>query len=467
MLLRKRSPLASSVPLRVLALAFGAGLAGQACAYGTPSGFSASELGGGGGTGGAACGISTLALANVGGSACGKNSLGGSTFETSCTGNGGQPEYWCADFAIWVWKASGADVSGLTAAAGSFYTYGQANKTLHDTPSVGDAAVFNYAGGGVADHVAIVTQVNSDGTIETASGDWDGTGSSEAAFSSSSHVVLNSPAYAGTVGTSPGIMGMTVSAFISPAGLTACSGGGSGSGGTGGAGAGKGSGGSGSGAGTPGGPGTGSGGSGAGTGSGSGAGTGSGAGSGAGASDAGTGSGSGSGSGSGGSGSGKGSGSGSGKGSGKGSGSGGSDAGAGGSDGGYASVEPHNSRNPDRHHLLAFADGASATIPFTWHDASGLAPPADLWIEAGGRPILQVSAVGEKPFVRAGLDVAPLIADAVYRVRLVRHGDSIEVTLAGPSGKEVLHTRSAAGVSAADVILPATFWRASIVSDRL
>ena len=47
-------------------------------------------------------------------------------------------------------------------------------------------------GGGDADTqlydkaVAIVTQVNPDGTIETVSGDWNGTGSSEAAFSSSS-----------------------------------------------------------------------------------------------------------------------------------------------------------------------------------------------------------------------------------------------------------------------------------------
>jgi surface antigen len=167
--------------------------------------------------------IATLATANVGQGACTKNTLGGSAFESSCTGNGGQPEYWCADFAIWVWANVGADVSGLTAAAGSFYTYGQDNGTLSNSPAVGDAVVFDYAGGGVADHVAIVTQVNADGTIETVSGDWNGDSGTEAQFSSTSHVVLNSPAYAATVGSSPAIMGMTISGFISPVGLTSSS----------------------------------------------------------------------------------------------------------------------------------------------------------------------------------------------------------------------------------------------------
>jgi surface antigen len=167
--------------------------------------------------------IATLATANVGQGACTKNTLGGTAFESSCTGNGGQPEYWCADFAIWVWANVGADVSGLTAAAGSFYVYGQNNSTLSSSPAVGDAVVFDYAGGGVADHVAIVTQVNSDGTIETVSGDWNGDSGTEAQFSSTSHVVLNTPAYAATVGSSPSIMGMTISGFISPVGLTSSS----------------------------------------------------------------------------------------------------------------------------------------------------------------------------------------------------------------------------------------------------
>jgi surface antigen len=164
--------------------------------------------------------IASLALANVGGSACGTNSLGSHSFDSSCTGNGGQPEYWCADFARWVWAEEGAgNTSELTAAAGSFYVYGQNHGTLENSPAVGDAVVFDYQGGGVADHVALVTQVNSDGTIETVSGDWNGQSGTEAQFSSTSHVVLNSPAYLGTVGSSPGVMGMTISGFIAPVGI--------------------------------------------------------------------------------------------------------------------------------------------------------------------------------------------------------------------------------------------------------
>jgi hypothetical protein len=162
--------------------------------------------------------IASIALANVGKGACSRNSAGGYDYDSSCTGNGGSPEYWCADFARWVWAEGGADTSGLSAAAGSFYVYGENNHTLHGTPAVGDAVVFNYAGGGYADHVAIVTQVNSNGTIETVSGDWAGASGSEATFASTSHVDLNAPAYGSSVGSTPGIIGMTISGFISPAG---------------------------------------------------------------------------------------------------------------------------------------------------------------------------------------------------------------------------------------------------------
>jgi hypothetical protein len=168
-------------------------------------------------------GIASLALANVGQGACTTNTLGGGSFDSSCAGNGGQPEYWCADFARWVWAAAGAsDTSQLTPAAGSFYVYGQNHGTLSSVPAVGDAVVFDYKGGGVADHVAIVSRVNGDGTIETVSGDWGGQSGGEAQFASTSHVALNTPAYPGVVGSSPGVIGMTISGFIAPAGVASC-----------------------------------------------------------------------------------------------------------------------------------------------------------------------------------------------------------------------------------------------------
>jgi len=168
----------------------------------------------------AARAISALATANVGKHACSRNSLGGRAYGSSCTGNGGLPEYWCADFVRWVWEHEGVVGARLvTPAAGSVYTYGLRFGTLSAMPAVGDAAVFNYYGGGVAEHVAIVTAVHSDGSIETVSGDWGGDGGSEAAFASTSTVTLNSPFYPGVLGSYPGPMGMDVSAFVAPAGV--------------------------------------------------------------------------------------------------------------------------------------------------------------------------------------------------------------------------------------------------------
>ncbi|HEY4119804.1 MAG TPA: glycoside hydrolase domain-containing protein [Byssovorax sp.] len=164
--------------------------------------------------------VASIATANLGDTACGLNSAGGHAYGSSCTGNGGQPEYWCADFAKWVWQQAGADVDNLTAGAGSFYVYGQDHATLSNTPHVGDAVVFDYQGGGYADHVAIVTQVNGS-SIVTVSGDWNGQSGSEAHFSSTSSVIENQPAYPGVVGSSPSIIGMTISGFISPVGIPA------------------------------------------------------------------------------------------------------------------------------------------------------------------------------------------------------------------------------------------------------
>lgn len=173
--------------------------------------------------GGSSSGDSPAAIAmdNVGNTACGPNSMGGKGFESSCTGNGGQPEYWCADFVTWVWDAAGAEVGGLTAAAGSFYCYGQKHGTLSNTPHVGDAVVFDYQGNCWADHVAIVTQVNGDGSIVTVSGDWNGQSGSQAYFASTAHVVVNQPAFPGVVGSTAAPIGMTISGFISPVGIPA------------------------------------------------------------------------------------------------------------------------------------------------------------------------------------------------------------------------------------------------------
>jgi len=73
------------------------------------------------------------------------------------------PGAWCAEFGEYVWWNAGAKTGGLTAAAGSFYTYGQNNGTLRTSaPKVGDAVVYGYSGGGSANHVNLVVAVDGD-----------------------------------------------------------------------------------------------------------------------------------------------------------------------------------------------------------------------------------------------------------------------------------------------------------------
>lgn len=195
----------------MLPIAFAVAASGMVALGPTPSAGAATDR---------AAYISSLALANVGKHACSRNSLGGKGFASSCTGNGGRPEYWCADFAKWVWANAGVKYIGeLSPLAGSFYSYGLENGTLTGIPAVGDAAVFNYYGGGEAEHVAIVTAVEPNGTVETTSGDWGGDNGSEAHFSSTSLVQLNDPAYVGEVGRVPPEMGMVLSAFVQPLGV--------------------------------------------------------------------------------------------------------------------------------------------------------------------------------------------------------------------------------------------------------
>lgn len=191
--------------------------------------------------------VATLALANQGKGAgqCSQvnsapNSLGGTAFGNSCTGNNGDAEYWCADFAKWVWQnAAGStitDTDSLNAAAVSFYNYGVDHGTLHTAasyqPQVGDAVIYDVTvpsgqtHGTFADHVGLVTAVNSDGSIQTVNGDFGGvSGYGQSYFAETSTVLVKDIA-AGEVGvgSSPSNIGMTISGYSTPAGLTRASG---------------------------------------------------------------------------------------------------------------------------------------------------------------------------------------------------------------------------------------------------
>ena len=157
--------------------------------------------------------IANIAKANLGKKACETNSAGGAGYYTSCTGNGGQPEYWCSDFARWVWSQEGIDVSNINPAARSF-----ANDGVQSTPHVGDAVLFSPSGT-VADvaHVAIVVQVNADGSVVSVGGDEDGPdNTTEAQYSSASVVAQDGP-YPGAAGD-PGLNGPILGYVEPPSG---------------------------------------------------------------------------------------------------------------------------------------------------------------------------------------------------------------------------------------------------------
>lgn len=95
-----------------------------------------------------------------------------------------QNEEWCSDFAKWVWSQAGvtADMNTLNAGANSFYAWAldQGETPVADTgtPQPGDAVLF-YSPGPItassfADHVGVVSGVNSDGTVNIVNGDFLG-----------------------------------------------------------------------------------------------------------------------------------------------------------------------------------------------------------------------------------------------------------------------------------------------------
>jgi hypothetical protein len=91
-------------------------------------------------------------------------------------------EPWCADFNKWVWQQAGitADTNTLNAGAVSFYqwaqAHGQSPQLDTGTPQAGDSIVFFSPSSfpSFADHVGVVSSVNSDGSIDMVNGDFSG-----------------------------------------------------------------------------------------------------------------------------------------------------------------------------------------------------------------------------------------------------------------------------------------------------
>ena len=104
-------------------------------------------------------------------------------------GNGNLDEEWCADFAAWVWKQAGAEVTYelapgyLNGDSASFYVWGTDHGTWHPvgshyTPQPGDVAVYGLDTAAVtAVHVAVVTgDTGDDAAPDVVNGDGDRTG---------------------------------------------------------------------------------------------------------------------------------------------------------------------------------------------------------------------------------------------------------------------------------------------------
>ncbi len=87
---------------------------------------------------------------------------------------GMEANYWCADFAEWIWVENGVNGEGINDAAISFISWGEDHPgSLHlgtsYTPQVGDAVVWGDIATFIGTHVGIIVG-SQDGQIEVVSG---------------------------------------------------------------------------------------------------------------------------------------------------------------------------------------------------------------------------------------------------------------------------------------------------------
>ena len=85
---------------------------------------------------------------------------------------GGVCEFWCADFASWVWDKAGIKI-GRTPHCNGFMDWGQKKtkwKPVTGSPEVGDAIL--YGSPGNCEHIGLVEKVHGNGMITTIEGNW-------------------------------------------------------------------------------------------------------------------------------------------------------------------------------------------------------------------------------------------------------------------------------------------------------
>ncbi|MDH6108627.1 putative regulator of Ras-like GTPase activity (Roadblock/LC7/MglB family) [Kitasatospora sp. MAP12-15] len=154
--------------------------------------------------------IANTALSQVGNGPCGQGGYqDGLNQSNPCSSSGTEAHAWCADFVGWVWAQNGVQhLSDLTDGAASVYDYGQHYGTLHSSPQVGDAVVYNYnPSADYADHVALVTAVGG-GSITVVGGN---EGHSHGYVNG---IVQSESTGSYAIGDAP--WGQTISGYISP-----------------------------------------------------------------------------------------------------------------------------------------------------------------------------------------------------------------------------------------------------------
>ncbi|MET8629734.1 CHAP domain-containing protein [Kitasatospora sp. NPDC004669] len=155
-------------------------------------------------------GIASTASAEVGNGPCAHGGYQDGLNQTSsCSSSGGEAHAWCADFVGWVWANNGvAHLGDLDDSAASVFDYGRRYGTLHSSPQVGDAVVYNYNySTDWAAHVALVTGVG--GGVVTITGGNEGHSRGYV-----NGVVSTESTSNYSVGSAP--WGQTISGYISP-----------------------------------------------------------------------------------------------------------------------------------------------------------------------------------------------------------------------------------------------------------
>lgn len=102
---------------------------------------------------------------------------------------------WCADFSRWIWKNSGASVSGIDPWAGSFYRANKSNDHYHSkasgyTPVQGDAVLYDWDGSSASlgdngwdiDHVGIFVKKKNSTEILAIEGNANGGATRDGVF---------------------------------------------------------------------------------------------------------------------------------------------------------------------------------------------------------------------------------------------------------------------------------------------